>query len=164
MHKGSTLSFQRFVFACFLLLFCCCFFVVVVLGLYPWHMEVPRLGVESKLQLPAYTTATAMWDPSHICDLQHSSRQRQILNHSARPGIEPVSSWMLVRFASTAPQQELQDMSFFLQPGLTSKQIPSGALDLLIGNDNHLCYRCMGLSACKHFYITSLQQSPWTGV
>ena len=28
-------------------------------GLHPWHMEVPRLGVESKLQLPAYTTATA---------------------------------------------------------------------------------------------------------
>ena len=23
-----------------------------------WHAEVPRLGVESELQLPAYTTAT----------------------------------------------------------------------------------------------------------
>ena len=31
--------------------------------------EVPRLGVESELQLPAYTTATATWDPSHICEL-----------------------------------------------------------------------------------------------
>ena len=29
------------------------------------------------LQLPAYTTATAMWDLSHICDLHHSSRQCQ---------------------------------------------------------------------------------------
>ena len=27
----------------------------------------PRLGVQSELQLPAYTTATAMWDPSYIC-------------------------------------------------------------------------------------------------
>ena len=27
-------------------------------GLHPWHMEVPRLGVESELQPPAYTTAT----------------------------------------------------------------------------------------------------------
>jgi len=27
-----------------------------------------------------YTTATAMPDLSHICDLHHSSRQRQILN------------------------------------------------------------------------------------
>ena len=44
-------------------------------------MEVPRLaGVELKLQLPAYTTATATQDPSHICDLRHSSRQHRILN------------------------------------------------------------------------------------
>ena len=28
-----------------------------------WHREVPRLGVESELQLPAYTTATATQDP-----------------------------------------------------------------------------------------------------
>ena len=27
-------------------------------------MEVPRLGVNLELQLPAYTTATAMWDPA----------------------------------------------------------------------------------------------------
>ena len=44
------------------------------------HMEVPRLGVESELQLPTYATATAMQDPSPICDLHHSSRQRHILN------------------------------------------------------------------------------------
>ena len=43
-------------------------------------MEVPRPGVESELQLPAYTTATATQDPSCVCDLQHSSRQHQILN------------------------------------------------------------------------------------
>ena len=41
-------------------------------------MEIPRLGVESELQLLAY--ATAAEDLSHICDLYHSSRQRQILN------------------------------------------------------------------------------------
>ena len=43
-------------------------------------MEIPRLGVQPELQLPAYTTATATSDPSHICDLHHSSRKRQILN------------------------------------------------------------------------------------
>ena len=43
-------------------------------------MEVPRLGVESELQLQAYTTATATPDPSHVCDLHRSSQQRQILN------------------------------------------------------------------------------------
>jgi len=29
---------------------------------------------------PAYTTATATWDPSCICDLHHGSQQRWILN------------------------------------------------------------------------------------
>ena len=42
-------------------------------------MEVPRLGVQSELQLPAYTTATAMQDPSRLCDLHPSSPQRRIL-------------------------------------------------------------------------------------
>ena len=45
-----------------------------------WHMEVPRLGVESALQPPAYATARATWDPSRIRDLHHSSWQRWILN------------------------------------------------------------------------------------
>ena len=43
-------------------------------------MEVPRLGVESELQLPAYTTATTTWDLSLVCDLHHSSWQHRILN------------------------------------------------------------------------------------
>ena len=50
------------------------------LGLHPRHMEVPRLGVHLELQLSAYTTATAMQYPSHICDLGHSSWQHQILD------------------------------------------------------------------------------------
>ena len=43
-------------------------------------MEVPRLGVESDLQLLDYTIATKMPDWSHVCNLHHSSRQHQILN------------------------------------------------------------------------------------
>ena len=50
------------------------------LGLHLLHMEIPRLGVESELQLLAYTTATATPDQSHVCDLYHSSQQHQILN------------------------------------------------------------------------------------
>ena len=50
------------------------------LGLYLRHVEVPRLGVESELQLPAHTTATATQDPRCACDLHHSSRQHHILN------------------------------------------------------------------------------------
>ena len=57
-----------------------CCFVFVFLGPHPQHMEVPRPWVQSELQLLAYTTATATWDLSHVCNLHHSSRQLQILN------------------------------------------------------------------------------------
>ena len=43
-------------------------------------MEVPRLGVDLELQPLAYATATAIPDPSHICDLHHSSGQHWIPN------------------------------------------------------------------------------------
>ena len=52
------------------------FFFFFFLGLlHLRHMEVPRLGVESELQLPVYTTAR----------------------------IEPVSSWVVVGFVTTEP-------------------------------------------------------------
>ena len=51
-------------------------FLSVFLGLHPPHMGVPRLGVQSELELLAYTTATAMQDPTRVCDLHHSSQQR----------------------------------------------------------------------------------------
>ena len=40
---------------------------ICFLGLPLWHMEVPRLEVESELQVPATATATATatWDLSH---------------------------------------------------------------------------------------------------
>ena len=43
---------------------------------HPQPMEVPRL--RSELQLPACATATAIWDPSRVCDLYHSSKQHWI--------------------------------------------------------------------------------------
>ena len=52
----------------------------VFFGPCPQPVEVPRLGVKSELQLPAYTTATAIQDLSLVCDLHHSSQQGQILN------------------------------------------------------------------------------------
>ena len=47
----------------------CAFFFF--LGPHLRHMEVPRLGVESELQLLAYTTATATQDPSHITSITY---------------------------------------------------------------------------------------------
>ena len=72
-NSGSRMS-PNFAF------FVCLF---VFLGPHPWHMEVPRLGVELELQLPAYTTAHGNAGP---------------LTHWARPGIEPAFSWMIDSF------------------------------------------------------------------
>ena len=83
------------------------FFCLFFGGSCPWHMEVPKLGVESELQLPAYTTATATPDLSHICKLHCSSGNTRSLTHWLRLGIKPTSSWILVRFITTEPQWEL---------------------------------------------------------
>ena len=107
----------------FLFLFLFYFFIIVDLqkstvvrfwgflvssGPYPQHMEVPRLGVKSELQLLAYTTATATPDPSRICSLYHSSWQCRILNplSEARDGTCVLTD-KLVRFVSTEPRREL---------------------------------------------------------
>ena len=50
------------------------------LGSHLRHMQFPRLGVESELQLPDYATAIATQDSSHICNLHHSSQQCRIPN------------------------------------------------------------------------------------
>jgi len=86
------------------------FYFFGFLVLHPWHVGVPRLGVESELL--AYHTATAMQDPSCICDLYHSSGHRWIPDPLKRPGIKPTFSWILVGFISTVSQQELQNGNF----------------------------------------------------
>ena len=77
----------------FIYLFC-------VLGLHTQHMEVPKLGVESELQSPAYATASAKPDPSHVCNLHHSSWQCQILNPLSEARDEPLSSWIPAGFVN----------------------------------------------------------------
>ena len=64
--------------------------------------ESSQARVESELQLLAYTTSTATWNPSRICDLHHSSQQYQILN----PLIEARDRTCIlrgVRFISAEP-------------------------------------------------------------
>ena len=67
-------------------------------------MEVPRLGVQSEWQMLAYATGTATWDLTCICDLQHSSRQRRILNlpREARDGTR-----LLMDPSQAEPRREL---------------------------------------------------------
>ena len=73
-------------------------------------MEVPRLGVESELQLLAYATtkATATGDPSCVCDLYHSSWQHQVLKPLSKARDRTCVLVDASQFVSTEPRQELQ--------------------------------------------------------
>ena len=74
----SNAADSQTIFPC--LFFSFSFFFFGFLGPHPQHMEVPRLGVKSQPQLPAYATVTATPDPSHVYNLHHSSWQHWILN------------------------------------------------------------------------------------
>ena len=76
--------FLKFIYFCFL-------------GLQLQHMGVPRLGVESELQLLTYN---------------HSSWQCRILNTQGRLEMDPVFSWMLVGFVNAEPRWELPVLFF----------------------------------------------------
>ena len=51
-------------------------------------------------------------DLSHVCDLHHSSWQHQILNPLSKARDCTESSWILVGFIITEPQQELPQPVF----------------------------------------------------
>ena len=60
-------------------------FLFSFLGPHLQHMEVPRLGVELELQLPAYTTATATPKLTYTTACGNDGS----LTYRVRPGIEP---------------------------------------------------------------------------
>ena len=78
--KMKFLKLNRWASSVFVFIY---LFYLVFLGPHLRHRDVPRLGVQSELQLLAYTTP-------------HGNSGS--LTQWARPGIEPRSSWMLVGF------------------------------------------------------------------
>ena len=56
------------------------FIISFSMGPHMGHMKVPGLGVDSELQLPAYTTEQHKIRATSACSLHHSSWQGQILN------------------------------------------------------------------------------------
>ena len=82
-------------------------FFLCLLGPYPWHMEIPRLGVE--LSYSCWPTPQPqqcrIGTVSATYTIAHGNIES--LTHCLRPGIEPATSWLLVRFISAAPQWEL---------------------------------------------------------
>ena len=72
-------------------------------------MEVPRLGVESELQLPAYTTATVIQIQATSATYTTAHGNAGSPTHWVRSGIKPASSWILVGL-TTEPRRELPEI------------------------------------------------------
>ena len=89
-------------------------------------MEVPRLGIELELQLPAYDTASAMCDPSLVFDLCHSSWQHGIPNPLIEARDQTRVPWILVIFISAAPWWECPLVSYSWLPSTILASFPCG--------------------------------------
>ena len=85
-------------------------------------MEVPRLGVKIGATAAALNhshnrggvkAASLTYTTSHF--------NAGSLTHQTRPGIKPPSSWILVKFISTEPQQKLPSLKLFIQIILTRR-------------------------------------------
>ena len=63
-------------------------FFFFFLGLYPWHMETPKMGLNQ----------------SYNCCPTPQPKQHWILNPLSEAKSEPESSWILIRFVSPEPQ------------------------------------------------------------
>ena len=75
-------------------------------------MEVPRLGIKSELQLPAYAIATATLGPGASVTYITAHGNAGSPTHCARPGSKPETSWFVVGFVSIEPQWELHRQRF----------------------------------------------------
>ena len=63
--------------------------------------------------MPACDTATATWDPSHICSLHHSSRQCRILNPLIQARDRALVLMDTSGFITTEPQWELPKLTYY---------------------------------------------------
>ena len=82
-------------------------------SLHPQHMEVPRLGVKSELQLPSYTTATATQHLNHVYDLYLSSQQCWILNPMSKASDRTHNLMDTSRVCYCWPRREIPTNSLF---------------------------------------------------
>ena len=107
------------------------------------HMQVPRLGAESQLQLPSYTTATAMPELSHVCNL-----------HQAHGNTE----WILNPLSKARNQTcILMDTSWFLNPlsHNGNSNVP------LISNNNRMPFLSQNLDTQSFLESDYILCQPW---
>ena len=124
-----------------------------------FHMEVPRLGVESELWPTAYAGATATWDLIQASSTTYTTAHSNAgsLTQWARPGIEPATSWSLVGFfhhcaTSGPPSYPFFFFFFFFPTPLSYLQLSEFYYMVLLPQ---------GLCTCCTCWDTPAQLSQW---
>ena len=96
-------------------------FFFFFLGPHLQNMDVPNIGVKKNGAVvagPHHSHSNAGSMPCLQPTPPQLTAMLDPLTHSARPGTEPTSSWILVRFISSVPQGELQNLYFIIAPNL----------------------------------------------
>ena len=101
MYSPIIPKLNRKTILCFSVLydftFCCYHCIFFFRRHHLQHMRVPRLGVQSELQLQAYATATQCWIWAASATHAAACSNARSLTHWMRPGIELTSSQWLCR-------------------------------------------------------------------
>ena len=111
-------------------------------------MEVPRLGVKTELQLPAYTTATATWNLSPSYTTAHGNAW-SLTHWEGQAGIKGESSWILIGFITAEPHQNLLVILF--QNGTISDSVLLETPKMIFGEN----------CKCALNYLSPLMPYPW---
>ena len=78
------------------------------------HMEVPRLGVESELQLLAEPQPQQLGIQAASINYTTAHGNIRSLTYWVRPGIELSSSWIINGFINAEPRRELPLKAFYI--------------------------------------------------
>ena len=90
-----------------LLLFFFYFFIFYFLGPHLWHMRFPGLGLNQSCSCRPTPQPWQYRIQAVSATYTTAHGNARSLPHWVRPGMEPTSSWILVRLVSAAPQWEL---------------------------------------------------------
>ena len=122
-------------------------------------MDIPRLGIESELQLPPYASTTATPDPCYICNLHHSAQQCQILNPLSRARVWIHILMHTSRVHDHWATRELQGSFLFTNgyPEFVGKTILSSSnyiLTFIYENISCLCHMYYMLNVWVTFHLS----------
>ena len=125
-------------------------------------MEVPRPGGKSELQLPAYPQPQQcrIGAASATCTTAPNTRW---MTHWARPGIKPVSLWILVGFVSSELQRQFQHCKFL--PNERSPLPVCSASDLkpMVGWEGPILFLISPMSPLTPLPARKAELEEWTG-